>query len=139
MFQFKAHQNASFDTKQELNRLHLQLSILKCESVIFSLRSYNIGQAVLFHERERIPLKIATQIFGGNSGLSINSVTTHIRSKAMYILQVLSSTQWGGYPVVLSVFYKLLVRSKMNYGFFLNGSAIPTPTLGKWMSFKIKH
>ena len=37
----------------------------------------------------------------------------------MYILKVLSSTQWGGEPIIMSMLYKAIVHSKMNYGAFL--------------------
>ena len=38
-------------------------------------------------------------------------------------LKPLSSTQWGGDPSTLSMLYKAIIRSKMEYGSFLFGSA----------------
>jgi len=47
-------------------------------------------------------------------------------ANAMYILQALSSTQWGGDPAILSMIYKSFVCSKMDYGTFLYGAATYT-------------
>ena len=58
-----------------------------------------------------------------------NSFIPHIKAlkakclKALDILKVLSSSDWGGDRTVLSNLYRSLIRSKLDYGSIVYGSA----------------
>ena len=43
--------------------------------------------------------------------------------KALQLLRVVANTDWGAYKSTLPKFYKSLVRSKLDYGCFIYGSA----------------
>ena len=43
--------------------------------------------------------------------------------KALNLLGVVSSTNWGGDPIVLLRLYRALVRSRLDYGCFIYGAA----------------
>lgn len=117
--------------QNKLDQLLLSLSIPKCVSVLFSLRAYNLADACIFLKGEQIPNCSFFKYLGINldSRLTWNIHISFLRTKcsqAMYILQALSSTEWGGDPIILSMLYKAIIRSKMEYGAFLFGSAAPS-------------
>ena len=82
-------QNSLISFLELLNKLHPELSINKCRSVIFTLRPYNIAHALIYHNNS--PLQAQTtdlQIFGTNYRFKINMERAYPRDK----IKVLSSS-----------------------------------------------
>ena len=98
---------------------------------MFSLRPYNHADAQIFHLGQPIPSSSHYKYLGINLDARLTwkyhiSMLRTKCSQAMYILQALSNMRWGGDPYTLSILYKALVRSRMDYGAFLYGSAAPS-------------
>ena len=106
---------------QQARRLSLCLSIPKCVYVLFSLRAFHLRDANVVLKGEQILIHNHNKYWN----LHISSLRTKC-SQAMYILQILSRTQWGGEPIILSLLYEAIVRSKIAYGAFFFGSAATT-------------
>ena len=75
------------------------------------------------------PYTLATQQFLGLVFDTKLSFLPHIRAlkarcmKALDVLKVLSATEWGADSTILLQLYRALVRSKLDYGSIIYGSA----------------
>ena len=95
---------------------------------MFTFRPYNIAHSLIY--LDNMPIK--NQPSYTYLGLQLDHKLTwreHIQEnkikcfKSLYILKALSPTQWGGDPITLVMLHKSFIRSKMDYGAVLYGSA----------------
>ena len=109
----------------------MSFSSSKSVTMVFSLRPYDLANATL--AINSVPLPIVPSI--EYLGITLDSKllwTGHIKrlitrvGPCLNFLKMLSSTQWGGDPSILALFYETVIRSKLDYGSSLYGSASKT-------------
>ena len=108
-----------------------KFSPTKTSAVHFCHRRNCIRQPDLFLYDTRIPVKDEARFLGliFDSKLSF---LPHIRDlkkrcqKALNAFKVLCNKEWGGTSDILLNLYRSLIRSKLDYGCFVYGSARPT-------------
>jgi len=135
---YSSHANlafAAYRTQCAMNKLinnasslHLQPSAPKSSTVVVSLRPFNSLDATLACNNNPIPVPSETE----NLGIISDSKLTwkaHIEDlllkigPSLNILRMLSSVKWGSDPVIMTTFYKAFIRSKIDYGSTLYGTA----------------
>ena len=96
--------------------------------MVFSLRSYNKLDATLAHYTTPLPFVDKIKYLGLVFNYKLlwkEHIDQLLASTGPFInlLRMLSSTHWGGDPTILSMFYKSIIRSKLDYGSTIFGSA----------------
>ena len=108
--------------------LSLSLSPQKSSTLVFSLRPHNLADATLACGNTLIPIVTKTKCLG----ITLDSKLTwtdHIKelisniTPSINFLKALSSAQWGSDPLIMTMFYKSFIQSKIDYGSTLYGSA----------------
>ena len=111
--------------------LNLSFSHSKSVSMVFSLKPHNQTDAILAYCGEPLPVVSTVQYLG----ITLDSKllwTQHISkllttiTPCLNFLKMLSPTHWGGDPLILTLFYKSIIRAKIDYGSSLYGSASQT-------------
>ena len=111
--------------------LNFSFSDTKSVSMVFSLRPYNPINATLAYHGKPLPI-VSTATYLGvtlDSKLLWNQhISKLLRNvgPCLNFLKMLSPTQWGGDPSILTLFYKSTIRSKIDYASSLYGSASKT-------------
>lgn len=99
----------------------------KCKSVIFTIRRYFNPPYVYFHNNV-IPFVDNTNYLGITLDPKLRWLP-HIISLISFgsrwanFLRAITGTWWGSHPTDLLLIYKSIIRSKVDYGCFLFGSA----------------
>lgn len=113
------------------NSLNLTFSPNKSSTVVFSLRPFNPANAIVACYNSPIPVNSVTKYLGITLDSKllwnhhIKSLIANI-SPSLNLIQMLSSTYWGSDPLILSILYKAVIRSKLDYGSVLYGSSSKT-------------
>ena len=96
--------------------------------MVFSLRPYNIINATLAYNNSPLPIVDSTLYLGITIDSKLIWKEHIIKLLAdigprLNFLKMISSTRWGGDPKIITTLYKSIVRSKLDYGSSLYGSA----------------
>lgn len=115
------------DLKFILTKLSFEVAPEKCKSVIFTRRRY-INHLNIYFDNNIIPF-VPTITYLGiildpklRWSPHITSLTT-FTSRWSNFLRSITGTWWGSHPSCLLSIYFSIIRSKLDYGCFLFGSA----------------
>lgn len=120
--------NNSLDLLQNLlSSSFFSIAPEKCKAMIFTRRRYLLSLEIPIND---FPIPIVQNI--KYLGLTLDSKlrwAPHLQHLIKFttlwanFLRSISNTWWGSHPSTLLIIYKAVIRSKLDYGCFLSGSA----------------
>ncbi|KAL4142166.1 hypothetical protein QTP88_004679 [Uroleucon formosanum] len=119
--------NALKDLKTILTNISLEIAPEKCKSVIFTRRRY-ADHPNIYLDDFHIPFATIVTYLGISLDTKLRWLP-HIKSLSSFtarwsnFLRTVSNTWWGSHPSSLLSVYRSIIRSKLDYGCFLFGSA----------------
>jgi len=118
---------ALLDLKNILTNISLEIAPEKCKSVIFTRRRYT-DHPHIFLDDFQIPFDTTVTYLGVTLDTKLRWLP-HITSLSALttrwsnFLRTVANTWWGSHPSCLLSIYRSIIRSKLEYGCFLFGSA----------------
>uniref|UniRef100_A0A2H8TL40 RNA-directed DNA polymerase from mobile element jockey n=2 Tax=Melanaphis sacchari TaxID=742174 RepID=A0A2H8TL40_9HEMI len=110
-----------------LSNVSLEIAPEKCKSVIFTRRKY-FDPHNIYLDNYLIPFATTVTYLGITLDTKLRWIP-HISSLSLFtsrwsnFLRTVSNTWWGSHPSSLLSIYRSIIRSKLDYGCFLFGSA----------------